>query len=1402
MGRRLSLSSSCPSDRLGTQLFVEADMNLLLHKFARLSRSRRGSVLILCVVLIVVLALIGTAMLSRARIDRAAAVQHSNNTEVDMLVDGMLNIAQGVILADLYDNGVFRPGDGSPFPMPAPSSWTPPLRATTYDNWDAPSLVSPLPNATLPVSALQNAARNDIWLMPRIPSVFNEAAAAGPGNWPYWPSITAPLLGTQFDSPFVLLGAPHTGVGTVTGGTTSYTQRTSYDTITPVTRLEPDYVASINGTALPERLPVWTLGTGLAARKYLAGDADGDGIADCGLVKIPVGEINGLTYYAGFRIIDNGSAINLNTAIRRDADYDNGIASGPLRTYGYFPSNIGLAELLHSRQNVGVPMENVYLLGTEMTNLLSHRIGRVLGSQPIPGLGSGGAPPAVGPLDYDGNAMTSFYFTSFGDALSMQLANRLGRPGANSAGPNPPVRFQALSGAEAAALANPTPRSSSSIVQQLLPASLYGTASKAAYRADRVALWFDQNFDFAQEDIANPLTTFMPRRSILTTTNAVSNIAPWHNMALSPASGVDAFYRFDPSPIPLTAPWPPNPPDDLKMPNTSAVGSASTDFQGYSAARANVNTAYFGELWRAYWNVMVDQTTGTGTPFPLGISGSDQDDIYLGNRFVQWDFGDPTPKFLPNNAPTERHSQRMFRSSIRDPRPLGGGMVFMPASQQLLLRSAIAAVNTETMRDQRVLPPSGDVLPTVRRDIVLTVDRDGTQEAVQVEIFGYRPQPFITEVYASTQEYEVLGDTTSARNPRGYVAIELYNPYPYDISLAGWTLAVLDRRQGATTYGTSGLSFFYIGPTAGNGAAPSPLPTGTVIPPNGFLVLDNYSTTDPDAAKFRPAQASITGSTVFVPNLQWVIEDNPAPPLPTSGGELVLLRPVDPTSPPASLTVYEGIPVDSFDFSGLKSAAIETAYTSIHYVRSNRDGASATEPNWKFVYPGRYDARSNDRRRHQGTEQSIFGPIGAGQVPENSYTAPATSIRLGQSDYEASFPTNHVIPLSLTDQPGPNPPFIGNPDNKYPFGGFGRNGDILNVPFIAAYRIRIPPPAPNTPTAIFELNAITMDSAFADDTDPDDDALPGDTGLIPREQVGRFAPLFPGTNGQVSVPEYNDLRFDGTYDQTATTNKLQYRWALDLFDYLTVQSPGEDYFPAAPKTGNATSPFPSWSPSNSAGVTPQAIKNAGGAITAIEPANQLFEESVGIQGLININTAPWKVLAMVPWVPVLNGRVDNFTIQAGTDVAAAQNNIDDNEEIARAIVRWRDGEPASGTAPGGPFTTIYDLYKVPEFRSLNAALLVTDPDDAHGDASPAGIGQLDNVRYDFEEQYLLMNRVSNLITTRSDTFTVYIVIQGFRQGVFTPEVQRRAAFIIDRTPLEKPTNPATVAPRIFNVATD
>jgi len=51
----------------------------------RFTRARPGSVLVMVVALLVMLALIGTAAMSTARLDRMSSVQHVKNTQLDKL---------------------------------------------------------------------------------------------------------------------------------------------------------------------------------------------------------------------------------------------------------------------------------------------------------------------------------------------------------------------------------------------------------------------------------------------------------------------------------------------------------------------------------------------------------------------------------------------------------------------------------------------------------------------------------------------------------------------------------------------------------------------------------------------------------------------------------------------------------------------------------------------------------------------------------------------------------------------------------------------------------------------------------------------------------------------------------------------------------------------------------------------------------------------------------------------------------------------------------------------------------------------------------------------------------------------------------------------------------------------
>jgi hypothetical protein len=146
----------------------------------------------------------------------------------------------------------------------------------------------------------------------------------------------------------------------------------------------------------------------------------------------------------------------------------------------------------------------------------------------------------------------------------------------------------------------------------------------------------------------------------------------------------------------------------------------------------------------------------------------------------------------------------------------------------------------------------------------------------------------------------------------------------------------------------------------------------------------------------------------------------------------------------------------------------------------------------------------------------------------------------------------------------------------------------------------------------------------------------------------------------------------------------------------------------------------------------------------------------------------------------------------------------------------------------GPFKSIYDLYRVPEFQQVSNNLVTSammpspdgktkpttangsgEPNPLNGDFSPGGIPSAsnvapyttDSVRFDYKERFLLLNNISNLITTRSDTFTCYILLQGWRNvGTNNPTlaVQRRAAYILDRNGV----TPSNNVPSYFKVPTD
>src|SRR5207253_548906 len=101
------------------------------------------------------------------------------------------------------------------------------------------------------------------------------------------------------------------------------------------------------------------------------------------------------------------------------------------------------------------------------------------------------------------------------------------------------------------------------------------------------------------------------------------------------------------------------------------------------------------------------------------------------------------------------------------------------------------------------------------------------------------------------------------------------------------------------------------------------------------------------------------------------------------------------------------------------------------------------------------------------------------------------------------------------------------------------------------------------------------------------------------------------------------------------------------------------------------------------------------------------EDDVPVEGLININTASWRVLAQLPLV---------MDATDGTNTRSTKNpNIYD-----------------------GDFSPLSD--------------------------SDATVLTGDRVRWDFKERLLMVTRIANLVTLKSDCYTAYIQVQGWRDS--------------------------------------
>lgn len=1216
------------------------------HEAKRQRTSRRvgrrsGSVLLVCVTLLVLLSIVGVAFLSKATDARLSARQAGTNTQLDLLADGLFNIAATECVRDLFNNGEFRPDSGY---------------LTSPGETGGGLTVQP-------------------WLASRLPDVPHRSAAPGRGNPPYWPYVSAPFLGDAFASPYCPNGVP-----------VRYARRRW---------ALPDAVRLPDNSWSPALRFVDSQGG--VSEPVVAADADGDGIADSGLVKLSPGPLEGITYYGAVRIIDNNSALNASVAWEPNPVTD---PAGGLPG-DFFPTNIDLRDLVAPGEMAAL---NAYRTGGAGVSLI----------------------PLADEQDPSGRWVASerqdFTFGSPGESLWMQLGRRLDNPGFA----DPLHRYQGLGVTDSMALAHafclPMQGVYPALAEQLLPLSSGRNATAARYAPWDVARWFNDRFAFNASG-TNQGPSARPIRAILAARNPVSNFCPskfndrgdWRPGSRYVFGDVarrqGRAYVCVRAHVGTTE----NPPGEMIRPLTWVP-------QPWTSAptKTGVNTADFPRLWLAYWSVMAQDAphdAAGGAP-PAGVA---QDGTGL----------------------------RMFRSSLRSDAKLSG-------AQEMILRAALAAVNTLQLRSGDFCPETG--LGTV---VSRTIDLPGSSGDPQytVTVYGADRQPFMTEVFARNDA-----------NPQDdYVAVELFNPYRHPLVLRGWALATTARAilpvgGGPPRMRLTALQSTTEGPSNWSEAPP-------VVPGGGYLVLAS-SAVAPSDVSLPPATTTLR----VVPDLVRAL-----------GQELVLLRPrrgdgtpsrsADPNDPINAFdegttdtpNLADRVPVDGYDFTNLSASGL-AAPSEWHYVRpSDSAGGKA----WHYVYPGPIRAT---------------GPAGGPAFLGTHVTVAGDTTdlsSLGRADANVLEPSSYrdvAVELNASGFPGPFKATAPGP-NRFPFGAFARNGDILDVPFIGAYCVHPALSAPLVrPAAFVELNPATIDCAFADDDDPGDDV---DADGMPVEQIGHFCPI---DGADLAGPAHAD-------DFGADPARWRYHWAMRLFDYLTVQCPQDDYLPDVdPAASDATVP-PAPSAARYPSIPPRPVIDLLPVSAGVNPSNPAgpAEEAAPVEGLVNLNTAPWRVLAAIPWLP------------APATPSRKALWLAENSRIAQAIVDYRDGSPA--TEGHGPFRTCFDLNRValPDGTRLRDVLgdtftSVFGPEQ--GRLAPYANGAAEDVvRGDFLARYLVMTRVSNLVTTRSDSFVVYVLTQGWRDAeTAAPKLvaQRRVAALVDRTGV----TPLDRSARVVRVPTD
>ena len=415
--------------------------------------------------------------------------------------------------------------------------------------------------------------------------------------------------------------------------------------------------------------------------------------------------------------------------------------------------------------------------------------------------------------------------------------------------------------------------------------------------------------------------------------------------------------------------------------------------------------------------------------------------------------------------------------------------------------------------------------------------------------------------------------------------------------------------------------------------------------------------------------------------------------------------------------------------------------------------------------------------------------------------------------------------------------------NKFPYGSpFARDGDLMSIPYIGSYKVYRTTGTTAADTDLYEYVPLPMD-AVAVAIDPSAVADVG--GAIPKvKTVGRFDPRAESADAmRTGIP--NDWASNLT--DFVTARNAPYNTVLpDVPDasrtatFIRVQGTGT---PAAPAEDQQDQRYAQDGPVVSAtGVANPYADARYTSFTERDTTKTLTDTKIPVdtdttktpserrylrrgadtgtgsatslvQGLINLNTAPQVVLRQLPWF--VNSDTGQVDFEPNDYVAGTYS----LGEMTRAIVNSVDITRTANQVL--PVTTTQDRsYGIGDLTSLKAVQVTPQVATTQPIITPAGTapvipiagtpptadrllltGMLNPVgRPEFQADYryerMNLDRLSNLTTTRSDVYTVYVTVQAWTwvggQGAATNQRldtrlvgERRTSFVVDRSKISQ-----------------